>query len=410
MVLIMSFTKMMLVPDPGAVAKTNVLRNEMTNVFRERDSDDEKVKKLRGLMMDYLHYYNSARSTQSQQMGQMGNNTMLNNTSVTPHVNNKWWGDSYSVPSRGLGTPVGSSTPYQVNNGAPSEGQIANLITAITKKPEILTYTPKGEMVYHGVTVPDTDIIDLMSGQGGQASEIFNAGVQEVMEPSATLPDVTANKTQASNNVSLPDVTGVVQSSGKNNKMSAIVEKMRQKLKHHKSLKMKRLQGKARKLVAKARKVQPQRKGIKRKASEEPPESRPSKYRVVEDEGMTRLKDLMVKMRKRRETTRAIQTKKRVMRGKRTEAKRRRKVVKTVMTNIKRSLRKRKRPGQMIGPMARKYKRLNEDNNLQQMIEKARGQQVASAKKRTQIQKRRKTVADKKRRSAVVKRLLRGTN
>ena len=62
-----------------------------------------------------------------------------------------------------------------------NETDMNNRITAITHQPQIVNFNPSGELVYHGVTVPNTNILDLIAGQG-EGQQVFDRGVQEAME------------------------------------------------------------------------------------------------------------------------------------------------------------------------------------------------------------------------------------
>ena len=217
---------MLLVPEPGAMEKTIDLRNRIGGVLTNKDSDDVRVKKLHRLMMDYLHYYRDARSSRQSSQPQV-TSTSGPGTRSAQHIGTAQYRDQsvtsgeqapgyspeahrisptspeepyddYDLPTHGLGTPLYASTPYarsevgsvtggrvqSSNSRPPTEQELGDLITALTQRPDILGYNSDGEMVYHGVPVPDTDILDLMSGADTSAlgRDIFNAGVHEVLE------------------------------------------------------------------------------------------------------------------------------------------------------------------------------------------------------------------------------------
>jgi hypothetical protein len=221
----MAFSKMKLVPIEQTIGepittKVNKIDNEIKHVFGERRSDDEKVKKLRKLLMDFLHYYKSGlyqrgrmskadkaqqsslsstqRPTQPTTRAYSGGSDMRGPSVVSniseddiPGLNNltsisSQWPSSVGVTAST--TPVETPPPlnFLPETGRESSNEeFANTIAAITHRPDILTYSPvSGQMLYHGNRIANTDIVDLIAGVG-EARDIFTTGVNEVLN---TLP------------------------------------------------------------------------------------------------------------------------------------------------------------------------------------------------------------------------------
>ena len=150
------------VPDP-LNTKLSTLDKSMHQVLRNNDTNDEKLKKFRKLMLNYLHYLRAESATPANPTEIPTTNedsdTEFNTASDPPEVHN-------------------------IANSSAAERQINDRVSAITHRPEIVNFNPSGELVYHGVTVPNTNILDLIGGQG-EGQDIFDSGVREAAEDQA---------------------------------------------------------------------------------------------------------------------------------------------------------------------------------------------------------------------------------
>ena len=119
------------------------------------------------MMMDYLHYMQSSR-------GPTATSDVRPRRPLSPIP--------FIGPPRYTSTP-NASPEHSVYESlpVPSEDQLANAIAAMTRHPEILTHTPNGQLVYHGMTVPGTNIVNLLGGEG-EGLEMFGAAVNEANE------------------------------------------------------------------------------------------------------------------------------------------------------------------------------------------------------------------------------------
>jgi hypothetical protein len=161
------FSKMMLVPndlgrtitDP-TVEKVSSVHDKMSSVLDRKISNDLKIKQFRKQLLDYLHYRRQAVNGVGMDQGREAH-----------------YGSSGDDEYRSMSPPSISETPPP---HIPTETQVDEMVTAITHRPEIVRFNPQGQLMYHGKTIPDTDILDLLAG-AGPARKIFETGVKEAL-------------------------------------------------------------------------------------------------------------------------------------------------------------------------------------------------------------------------------------
>ena len=146
------FTKMMLVPEK---AKAMKLHNQMkTAVNRPTNvkTDKDMMRNLQQKVIKYLSLFRKLRGT------------------------------PISQPSRPeTQVPRQATQHYSTAVEAPSEQQLNDMVAAITQRPDILDVNMRGELVYRGMDVPGSNILDLIAG-GGEDQQLFQVGVREVQE------------------------------------------------------------------------------------------------------------------------------------------------------------------------------------------------------------------------------------
>jgi hypothetical protein len=163
-----SLNKMMLVPavPDSRMTKIATLDKSMHKVLQNKYSDGEKLQQFRKLMTDYLHYLQA------------------HGTPNPPEV---------PTPIQISDEEFDTASEPEIRNfiePAATERQLDNIVSAITHRPEIVRIEPSGELVYHGVAVPNTNIVDLIAGRG-EGQHLFDTAVREAMEAdqSNELPD-----------------------------------------------------------------------------------------------------------------------------------------------------------------------------------------------------------------------------
>lgn len=163
-----SLNKMMLVPatPDSRMTKIATLDKSMHKVLQNKNSDGEKLQQFRKLMTDYLHYLQA------------------HGTPNPPDI---------PKPIQRSDEEFDTASEPEIRNiiePAATERQLDNIVSAITHRPEIVRIEPSGELVYHGVTVPNTNIVDLIAGRG-EGQHLFDTAVREAMEAdqSNELPD-----------------------------------------------------------------------------------------------------------------------------------------------------------------------------------------------------------------------------
>ena len=158
------------VPPDANKSKLSNLNAAMHSTLDDTTSEKEKLKTFHQLMMNYLHFLGQARTIPEKTPSPKPRRRPLS-------------------PIQPLGPPRYSSTPLPspthedtVYQSLPqvTEDQIANAVAAMTQHPEIVTHTPNGQLVYHGNTIPGTNIVQLLGGEG-EGRDIFNAAVQEAL-------------------------------------------------------------------------------------------------------------------------------------------------------------------------------------------------------------------------------------
>ena len=228
-----SFNKMRLVPGmaqpprDSTLTKLDSLGQKMQDIIKSGKSSHRLVQKFQQLLMTYLHYLSTYKSrvkpplappastTAHTTIGGIGPprfaSTPLGSptgsqmsaiqpahvsptTSGPPLGNSPPWSPAHNPPwSPVMSTqrPPAISAPWHTANevsdaqlpdvsAVVNESRVANIISAMTQRPDIITHTPQGQLVYHGKTIPGTNIIELMGGLG-EGRDIFQAGVQEAL-------------------------------------------------------------------------------------------------------------------------------------------------------------------------------------------------------------------------------------
>ena len=136
------YSKMKLVPlrapqppvDP-LVSKISAVEDEMRMKINERSPEDERVKAMRKLVNDYIFYHRAWTSPAFEQ---------------------------WEAP-----VPVSEAT------------NMDQRITAVVERPDLINFDEQGQLIHHGLSVPGTNILDLMAGVGGPSQEIFDQAVAE---------------------------------------------------------------------------------------------------------------------------------------------------------------------------------------------------------------------------------------
>ena len=172
-----AFSKMKLVPvDPSippASAKVSDLGQSMVSVLQQRgESNDSKLKRFRELLMDYLHYL--SRHGGRRVDGVAPQSSPLND-SGTSH------GSSHDGASYHSAVSIPDIAPDERPIADISHQHVDDIITTVTTRPDIINFSPQGELVYHGVTIPNTDFLNLIGGLDGEGREMFDEGVQEIL-------------------------------------------------------------------------------------------------------------------------------------------------------------------------------------------------------------------------------------
>ena len=303
----------------------------MSKLLHTKEGDDtEKVKRLRQLLLNFLHYIRRPQGY-----------TKVHHDSTPPARDvleeMSTFEDNYdSLPSlpRSWGPPIARSTPIPSLDGVEME----EAIEAMTRRPEILTYSDQGQMIYRGVAIPDTDILDLLSGNRANGREIFNAGINEIRTPPPPPPPPQVVNTPVKSRIPPPPVVNTPVKSRIPPPPQVVRTRVRARM--------------------------PPRvrtRGVKRRAMEKLEGGLPAKKIIIE--------------RKKPKRTQ--------LRKKLIERKRREKVAKEAITRIKRRNRKRKAERQMQGPKFKKYMRINYGGEkLRDIIQKARKERVVTDKKR----------------------------
>jgi hypothetical protein len=142
----MDYTKMKRVPlNSGGQAITNPVVSKITNVHEKMGSilqqkgGHETVIRYRQALLDYLHYMSQLRGPRVHSVASSRNSQ-----------GNMWEGGSIY------------DTADATQPRVPTEAQVNDIVTAITQRPDIVSFTPQGQLQYRGRTIPDTDIVDLM--------------------------------------------------------------------------------------------------------------------------------------------------------------------------------------------------------------------------------------------------------
>ena len=179
------FTKMMLVPE---VPKALSLKKQMNTVVNLKNkSDDEKVREIRQLLMTYLNHFKSLRGQPSlggepSSAGQRQQQTMHTRDASYLEDEPLAYGDF--LPGR-ASTPIQEEEMRHPEANRLTAINVDNMVTALTERPDVMRFNDNGELVYHGITLPNSNVVDLMAGVGADR-DIFNAGINEVLQSTTT--------------------------------------------------------------------------------------------------------------------------------------------------------------------------------------------------------------------------------
>ena len=153
------FEKMMLVPE---ATKVMDVQKQLNKALRKTNtSDGDKVRKIQQLLMKYLHHFKNLRGRSLKPKYTSPQSIYQTDNDETNDPNNE---------------------PQQ---SGPTEQEVNNMVAAITRRPDIMDINMRGELVYRGLNIPGSNILDLMSGVGSD-QELFEAGMREVQEAEQT--------------------------------------------------------------------------------------------------------------------------------------------------------------------------------------------------------------------------------
>ena len=149
------FTKMMLVPEKAKALKLHNQIKTAVNRPTNSNTDKDVMRNLQQIVIKYLHLFRKLR------------------------------GGPINTPSTQVPRQETQSQQYSTAVEAPSEQQLNDMVAAITQRPDILDVNMRGELVYRGMDVPGSNILDLIAG-GGADQQLFQAGSEGSPRSSAT--------------------------------------------------------------------------------------------------------------------------------------------------------------------------------------------------------------------------------
>ena len=153
----------MLVPE---ATKAMDVQKQLNKALRKTyASDGEKVRQIQQLLMKYLYHFKNLR----------GRAMKLKPSSPQ---------SIYQTAIEETNEPANEN-----QQNVPTEQEVNDMVAAITRRPDIMDINMRGELVYRGLDVPGSNILDLMSGVGAD-QELFEAGMREVQEAERTLGSV----------------------------------------------------------------------------------------------------------------------------------------------------------------------------------------------------------------------------
>ena len=163
----MTFQKMMLVPvdqannqpvlpAPAVHHKVSDLDKRLQDILDEKAvSQHEKVRQFRETLDKYLHYLGAANGTH-------------NVTSAKPE-------------------PMSGQLPERHTEH--DEQNLQDIVSVMAARPDILSYSPNGEVLYHGHPIPGTNILDIIQQQlypqgpdPPPGNELFTSALDEIRE------------------------------------------------------------------------------------------------------------------------------------------------------------------------------------------------------------------------------------
>ena len=194
----------------ASLVKSSDLRHQMNKTLNNKKiTDDEKMKRYQQVFMNYLHYLKKIVPVKSL------NNTSVNaalNQSARSAVNHNVANQSSASNYASVELPddlnegsIGEFRPMAASTPLPSDEEMEKMISAITRRPDLLTFTDRGEMVYHGQTQPHTNILDLIVGEGNRR-DLFESGIDEVLNGNPPLPIEAELEELPSDDATLPSL------------------------------------------------------------------------------------------------------------------------------------------------------------------------------------------------------------
>ena len=183
-------------PVDPVIAKIDVLNKKMQKALAGGHYNDEKVKKYRKLLSEYLHYYDVYKTPKTQI------NDVVEESStddeIEPNENSNRYHtpvarmESYTAqPSTSRQIPIISSHQnVSLENRFPTEEEVNQRISLMVKHPDIVDFNSKGQLIYKNLAVPDTNVLDLLAGEG-KSQNLFDAAVNEALQREQTKKSTT---------------------------------------------------------------------------------------------------------------------------------------------------------------------------------------------------------------------------
>lgn len=148
-------------PAPAVHHKVSNLDRKLQEILDNKaTSQHERVRQFRETLDSYLHYLDSAKGG--------------------PAVTVK--------PERALTEQSGQHSEHNEEN-------LQDIVAVMSARPDVLSYSPSGEIIYHGHPIPGTNVLDIIQQQlypqelTPPGNDLFMSALDEVREMDQSLPN-----------------------------------------------------------------------------------------------------------------------------------------------------------------------------------------------------------------------------